>query len=154
MNISPIQPNGIISDPERGSASRSTPAVANDPNCFESLVAKQSGVRSQTHAPGEKKIDASHIAMESLAGNQTLSKDQKIAEASRQFEAILLRQFLSESQKTVFKSEFSDNSAAAGIYQDMITNQLADSLSQGKGFGLAEVFVKQLTPHHTQLTKQ
>jgi Rod binding domain-containing protein len=148
MNISPIQPSGIISDPERGAASRSTPAVANDSNYFESLITKQSGSGTQTHAPGEKKIDASHIAMESLAGNQTLSKDQKIAEASRQFEAILLRQFLSESQKTVIKNEFSDNSAAAGIYQDMITNQLADCLSQGKGFGLAETFRQQLTPRH------
>lgn len=148
MNISSIQPSGIISDPERSPVSHSSSAVANDPNYFESLVAKHTGGGSPTRAPGEKKIDASHIAMESLAGNQKLSKDEKIAEASRQFEAILLRQFLSESQKTVFKSEFSDNSAATGIYQDMITNQLADCLSQGKGFGLAETFRQQLTPRH------
>ncbi len=148
MNISPIQPKGIISEPEHGAASRSTAAAASDPNYFESLVTKHSGIAQKAAATGDKKVDASHIAMESLAGNQTLSKDQKIAEASRQFEAILLRQFLSESQKTVFKSEFSDNSAAAGIYQDMITNQLADCLSQGKGVGLAETFRQQLTPRH------
>jgi len=95
------------------------------------------------------KVDASHIQLESLAGSKALSQDQKIAEASRQFEALLVRQFLAESQKTVVKSEFTDNSTSAGIYQDMITNQLADSLSRGGGIGLAKTFERQLA-HHPQ----
>lgn len=85
--------------------------------------------------------------MESLAGSKTLTQEQKIAEASRQFEAVLLRQFLSESQKPVINSEFTDNSNSAGIYQDMVTNQLADSLSRSGGIGLARSFERQLTPH-------
>lgn len=95
----------------------------------------------------QPKIDASHVSLESLADNQALSQQQKIAEASRQFEAVLLRQFLSESQQPVISSEFSDNSNTAGIYQDMITNQLADSLSRGGGIGLAKTFEQQLAPH-------
>ena len=98
--------------------------------------------------PGiQPKIDASHLQLESLAGSKALTQDQKIAEASRQFEAVLLRQFLSESQKPVINSEFTDNSSSAGIYQDMITNQLADSLSRGGGIGLAKSFERQLSPH-------
>ena len=92
-------------------------------------------------------IDASHLSLESLAGNKAVSQDQKIAEASRQFEAILLRQFLAESQKPVITSEMTDNSTAAGIYQDLITNQLADNLSRNGGIGLAKTFEQQLTPH-------
>ena len=95
----------------------------------------------------QPKVDASHLALESLAGNQSLTHDQKIAEASRQFEAVLLHQFLSESQKPVITSEFTDNSNASGIYQDMISNQLADSLSRNGGIGLAKIFERQLTPH-------
>jgi flagellar protein FlgJ len=95
----------------------------------------------------QPKVDASHVALESLAGSKQLTQDQKIGEASRQFEAVLLRQFLSESQKPVITSEFTDNSNTAGIYQDMITNQLADSLSRGGGIGLAKTFERQLTPH-------
>src|ERR1019366_8841951 len=98
----------------------------------------------------QPKIDASHLDLESLAGNKALTQNQKIAEASRQFEAVLLRQFLSESQKPVINSEFTDNSNTAGIYQDMITNQLADSLSRGGGIGLAKTFERQLAPHATQ----
>jgi peptidoglycan hydrolase FlgJ len=95
----------------------------------------------------QPKIDASHIQLESLAANKALTQDQKIAEASRQFEAVLLRQFLSESQKPVITSEFTDNSTASGIYQDFITNQMADSLSRGGGIGFAKSFERQLTPH-------
>ena len=96
-------------------------------------------------APIQPKIDASHIQLESLANNQALTQEQKIAEASRQFESVLLQQFLSESQKPVITSEFTDNSAAAGIYQDFITNQLSDALSRGGGLGLAKTFQRQLT---------
>ena len=93
----------------------------------------------------QPKIDASHLDLESLAGNKALTEDQKIGEASRQFEAVLLRQFLTESQKTVIKSEFTDDSTASGIYQDFITNQLADSLSRGGGIGVAKSFQRQLS---------
>ena len=96
----------------------------------------------------QPKIDTEHVPLESLANDKNLTEDQKIGEASKQFEAILLRQFLSESQKPVIQSEFTDNSAAAGIYQDFVTNQLADSLSRSGGIGLAKTFETQLTHHH------
>ena len=90
---------------------------------------------------------AADIDPETLAGNAKLSKQQKIAEASRQFEAMFLRQILSESQKPVFNSEFTDNSTAAGIYQDFIVNQLSDSLSKSGKLGFAKIFEQQLTPN-------
>ena len=95
----------------------------------------------------QRQVNASDIDPEHLAGNTRLTQDQKIAEASRQFEAVLLRQILSETQKTVIPSEFSDNSTAAGIYQDLITNTLANSMSKSGKFGLAKVFEQQLTHH-------
>jgi peptidoglycan hydrolase FlgJ len=94
--------------------------------------------------PIQRQIVASDIAPEQLAGNSRLTEKQKIAEASRQFEAVLLRQILGESQKTVIPSEFSDNSTASGIYQDLITNTLADDISKSGAFGLAKTFEHQL----------
>jgi Rod binding domain-containing protein len=96
-------------------------------------------------SPIQDRLPAVSVAPEALAGNSKLSEEQKIAEASRQFESMLLRQILSESQKPVIKSEFTDNSTSAGIYQDFITNQLADSLSKSGGFGFAKTFQKQLS---------
>ena len=90
------------------------------------------------------KAPAADVDPESLVGSQRLTEHQKIGEASRQFEAMLLRQILSETQKPVIKSAFTDNSTAAGIYQDFITNQLSDCLSKSGGLGLAKVFERQL----------
>ena len=98
-----------------------------------------------TIAPIKTAVDAANTPVEELAGNKSLTEQQKIAEASRQFEAIMLRQILSESQKPVITSEFTDNSTAAGIYQDYITNTLADSMSKSGTFGLAKVFENQLS---------
>ncbi len=97
--------------------------------------------------PLQRQVVASDIPPEQLAGSTALTEPQKIAEASRQFESILLQQILSESQKTVIPSEFTDSSTASGIYQDMVTHTLADSISKSGSFGLAKIFDQQLAPH-------
>jgi Rod binding domain-containing protein len=89
-------------------------------------------------------VIASDIAPERLANNPQLTERQKIAEASRQFESILLKQVLEGAQKTVIKSKFSDDSTASGIYHDMVTTQLADSISKSGTLGLAKTFEQQL----------
>jgi flagellar protein FlgJ len=95
----------------------------------------------------QRSVQASDIAPERLAGNPSLTQDQKIAEASRQFEAILVKQILDSSQKTVIQSKFADNSTASSIYNDMISTQLSESISKSGRFGMAKVFEQQLTPH-------
>jgi flagellar protein FlgJ len=95
--------------------------------------------------PIQSAADTSSVPLQELAANKNLTEQQKIAEASRQFEAILLRQILSESQKPVITSEFTDNSTASGIYQDYITNTLADSISKAGTMGLAKIFEQQLS---------
>lgn len=94
----------------------------------------------------QRRVVASNIAPERLAGNPRLSEEEKISEASRQFEAVLLRQILESSQKTVIKSKFSDDSTAVSIYRGLITHQLADCISKSGSFGLAKTFEQQLKP--------
>lgn len=93
----------------------------------------------------KSKMDTSHVALESLAANKNLTEQEKIAEASKQFEAIMLRQILAEAQKSEVKTEFSDNSTASGIYKDFVTDQLASSMSRSGGIGLAKSFEQQLS---------
>src|SRR5206468_707526 len=95
--------------------------------------------------PLQRKVDASEIEPERLAGNSQLTKTQKIAEASRQFEAVLLRQILESTQKTVIKSKYAEDSTSSAIYRDQVTSQLAQSISKSGAFGLAKVFEQQLT---------
>jgi Rod binding domain-containing protein len=79
---------------------------------------------------------SSALPLEKLAGTTALSQSQKVAELSRQFEAILLRQIITEAQKPAFPSKFNPQSTASGIRQDMLANQLADSITRGGGLGL------------------
>jgi len=99
-------------------------------------------------SPLQPKIDASTIAPERLAKNPKLTEQQKIAEASRQFEAILLKQILESSQKTVIKSKLTEDSTASGIYHDMVSTQLADSISKSGAFGFSKTFEHQLDRPH------
>lgn len=82
--------------------------------------------------------------MEKLAGNSKISEKDKITEVSRQFEAVLLRQILQSAQKTHFASTVTGDSTTSAIYQDLITNQLADSISKSGAFGLAQTLNQQL----------
>lgn len=84
------------------------------------------------------------VLPEHLAGNKNLSEGDKIAEASRQFEAILIRQILEGATKAVIKSNLSDDSTTASIYHDMMTTHLADSISKSGALGLAQTFERQL----------
>lgn len=93
----------------------------------------------------QPRVDATNLPLDRLADNRQLSEAQKVAETGRQFEAILLRQILGEAMKPVFKSEFTSNSAQAGIYQDLVVNQLADNLSRSGGMGLAGSLNHELT---------
>jgi Rod binding domain-containing protein len=83
-------------------------------------------------------IDLSNVPLENLASSTQVDQKDKIAEVSRAFEAVLLRQILQESQKPSFKSKLSGDSATDGIYHDMVVNQLAESISKSGSFGLAK----------------
>jgi flagellar protein FlgJ len=98
-------------------------------------------------SPLQNHVTAGDVPLERLAGSSQLTQEQKIAEASRQFEALLVRQILRDSQKTVIKSSFSDNSTAASIYHDLVSNQLAEDISKSGGIGLAKTLQRQLTSH-------
>ena len=83
------------------------------------------------------------MTLQDVERSTQLSKEQKVAEASRQFEALLLRQILSEAQKST-SSNAGEGSSVHGIYKDMVTAQLADKISHSRALGIAEVFQKQL----------
>jgi Rod binding domain-containing protein len=68
----------------------------------------------------------------------------KIAEASRQFEAIFLKQFLAQALKPLLHDTPGSQIAGAGIYEHMITDIIADNLSNSGDFGFASMLQAQL----------
>lgn len=98
-------------------------------------------------------MDVSSIA--SLSGSQGPSSaplrgahtpaEQRKAVAG-QFEAIMLRQLLSESVGSMVGGE---DSAQGSVYGYLMTDVLAQKLSAGGGMGLSKVIERQLTPRGT-----
>ncbi len=105
-------------------------------------------------SPLSRRISAEQLPLERLAGNSQLSEAEKIAGVSRHFEAVLLRQFLTEAQKPMLKSKSAMSGATGAIYQDMMVNQLADEISKTGKFGLARSFEAQVvSPHQSEAAK-
>ena len=101
----------------------------------------------------ERSVQASDLPLERLANSDRVSKQEKIGEAARQFESVLLRQILSQAQKPLFKNAlFPSGGTANAIYQDMVTQQLADRISEGGTFGFATVLKRELTAEYGDKT--
>ncbi len=77
---------------------------------------------------------------------------EKLKEVSEQFEAILIRQYLSEAMKPMFEGSMMGNDSGAHMYQYMITDAMATELSNNSTFGVASMLQMQLTaPDNTNL---
>ncbi len=94
--------------------------------------------------PLQRPLKPADLPLERLAANANLTEQDKVTEVSRQFEALLLRQILQEAQQPVFQSSLTSNSTATGIYRDLVTEQLANSISKSGSFGLAKTLDSQL----------
>ncbi len=81
--------------------------------------------------------------------------EQRAAVAS-QFEAILVRQFLQESVGSMLgggnKAAGSEGGGGGSVYGFMLTDSLAQKLTEGRGMGLAPMIAKQLTPRGIPVT--
>ncbi|HYC72679.1 MAG TPA: rod-binding protein [Opitutaceae bacterium] len=70
-----------------------------------------------------------------------LPASEQVKAAAGQFEAILLRQFLTESVGNIMGS-----GAGGNVYGYMLTDLLAAKLSEGGGLGLGPLLERQLAP--------
>jgi Rod binding domain-containing protein len=93
----------------------------------------------------QPRVKAADLPLDKLSANPHLSEQDKVAEVTRQFEALLLRQILQQVRKTTFASKFDSETATTAIYQDMINFQLADGISRAGTFGLASSLKTQLS---------
>jgi len=88
----------------------------------------------------QRKVKAGDLPLERVVANRNISQPEKIKAAGRAFEAVLLRQILESAQKPVIVSGLTTETSATAVYRDMVTTQLADSISRSGQFGLARSF--------------
>jgi Rod binding domain-containing protein len=93
------------------------------------------------------RVKAEDLPLDRLAANPHISEPEKIAALSHGFEAVLLQKVLQEAQRPVFKSKYASDSTTHGIYRDMVTDQLAESISKSNSLGLAQSLAAGLQRH-------
>jgi len=81
-----------------------------------------------------------------IAKTGEAKRTEDVKRASQQFESILLRQFLSESMKSLL-----ENGPSGQVYGYMLTDSLADSISKGGGLGLCSILQTQLGNEQTNV---
>jgi len=74
------------------------------------------------------------------AGRKTarIDRTDKLYEQCRELETFLIKNLLSGLRKTVEKSELSDGGFAGRMYEDMLWDKYAESMSRNAGLGLAD----------------
>ena len=104
-----------------------------------SLDPQRSTVRPDT------KVDANdfrHFA--ALRKSARADDPSALREVARQFESIFTKMMLDSMRKASFGDPLF-GSDQADMYQDMMDDQLSVEMSQGKGMGLADLLIKQLS---------
>ncbi len=95
-------------------------------------------------------LDSSLLMEMVHAKNKTEAEKTKFV--SEQFESVLVKQFLNDALKPMFKGVFNENSEGHRLYRHFFTDALSESIAQGGGFGVSSILQQQLT--HPQPTTE
>ncbi len=71
---------------------------------------------------------------------------KKIEDSAKQFEAMMIRQVLSDTFKPSPTAAKGQSMPGSDIYQSFMTDTVADSISKGGSLGISHLFQSQLLP--------
>ena len=81
-----------------------------------------------------------------MAHSKHATEQQKNAAVSQQFESVLVKQFLKEALKPMFKGVFNEEGGAHRMYRHFFTDAISESIASGGGFGVSSILQQQLNP--------
>ena len=95
------------------------------------------------------KISSKNVSLDSsLLMEMVHAKNKTEAEKTQfvteQFESVLVKQFLNDALKPLFKGVFNENSEGHRLYRHFFTDALSESIAQGGGFGVSSILQQQL----------
>ena len=79
-----------------------------------------------------------------MAHSKHATEQQKNAAVSQQFESVLVKQFLKEALKPMFKGVFNEEGGAHRMYRHFFTDAISESIARGGGFGVSSILQQQL----------
>lgn len=83
-------------------------------------------------------------ATQQMRAMKHLTPEQQTAEAARQFEAVLLQQFLKDALKPMVKGYVGAEGSGSEIYQHFVIQSMADGISKGQGMGFSSALQMQI----------
>ena len=94
-------------------------------------------------------IGNSYVGMDTsmlmdMAHSKHATEQQKNAAVSQQFESVLVKQFLKEALKPMFKGVFNEEGGAHRMYRHFFTDAISESIASGGGFGVSSILQQQL----------
>jgi len=97
------------------------------------------------------KLSSNNVSLDSsllmeVVHSKNKTESEKTKFVSEQFESVLVKQFLNDALKPMFKGVFNENSEGHRLYRHFFTDALSESIAQGGGFGVSSILQQQLAP--------
>ena len=93
---------------------------------------------------GKQYVGMDSSMLMEMAHSKNTTHNQKVAAVSDQFESVLLKQFLKEALKPMFKGVFNEDGGAHRMYRHFFTDSISESIASGGGFGVSSILQQQL----------
>ncbi|WP_304224472.1 rod-binding protein [Gracilinema caldarium] len=117
------------------------PVPAENDASFAALLEKAKKTDSNT----ETNEKPSAVTSDRHTSNVHIDKKSKLYEQCEALESFLVKNLLEGMRKTVMKSELIDEGFAGKMYEDMLYDHYAESMTKNSGFGLADLAYIELT---------
>src|SRR6056300_1563562 len=83
-------------------------------------------------------------SLKELVNSKQSSAVQKNAIVSQQFESVMIKQFLNDALKPMFKGVFNEEGEGHRLYRHFFTDAISESIATGGGFGVSNILQQQL----------
>ena len=93
---------------------------------------------------GNKYVGMDTSMLMEMAHSKHASELEKNAAVSQQFESVLVKQFLKEALKPMFKGVFNEDGGGHRMYRHFFTDAISESIATGGGFGVSNILQQQL----------
>ena len=98
----------------------------------------------ETNDIGNNYVGMDTSMLMDMAHSKHATEEQKNAAVSQQFESVLVKQFLKEALKPMFKGVFNEEGGAHRMYRHFFTDAISESIASGGGFGVSSILQQQL----------
>jgi flagellar protein FlgJ len=109
----------------------------------DQLAAEDGG--NDVNYPNNPVLPSSAKSTGKARGKASVDRTSKLYEQCQTLETFVIKNILEGMRKTVQKSELSDTGFAGKMYEDMLYDEYAVSLSKNSGFGLADMAYLELS---------